>query len=125
LSAGIKLSEHDTWWTSSAFFTKLLDDLQAHYHSDEETGRCLVNLSVVGFLSVDIYDPDFGTRLLRMIYSVAKDTLDGTIKTDPLLNFSGNDLVSYYRTSLEELVALLEVDGRYNGRLRTRSGNDT
>ena len=84
-----------------------------------------MNLSVVGFLSVDIYDPDFGTRLLRMIYSVAKDTLDGTIKTDPLLNFSGNDLVSYYRTSLEELVALLEVDGRYNGRLRTRSGNDT
>jgi len=117
LSAGIKLSEQATWWTSGLFFSQLVEQARAAYPDHEEVQNCLTNLSSVEFFSVEIYDQEFGTLLARMLYTVAKDIKDRAIEVGPVMNLAGTDLRAEYINSLDGLVAMFEVDGRYDKRL--------
>ncbi len=59
------------------------------------------------------YEPEFGRRLARVIYSVAKGIADGVYETnDPIIR-KGHVLYTEYLDALQELVNLFKADGRF------------
>lgn len=113
MSAAIIVSEENVWWTRRWIFEELLQDVQNHFPDDLQACHDLNQLSIVGGLRIDVYDAPYGERLARMIYTGANGILNGTVASGLVRKGYPEESVRVYRGGLEDLVELLESDGRY------------
>ena len=103
-----------SWLTRNWIFEQLLTDVAKHYPDDDEAQQVLGAIAIVGYLVIDNYHHGLGSRLARMLYTVAKGTLEGTVSSDASTALGvKKDLLLEYYLGIKDLVTLIEADGRY------------
>jgi hypothetical protein len=112
MSAGIQIHEDVSWLTRNWIFEQLLEDVSVRFPGNEVSG-VLTAVSIVGFLSLELYQPEPGPQLGWIIYATAKDILAGGFRSGLNDRPVGKVLVLAFEDALAELVEMFEKDGRY------------
>lgn len=114
MASGIRISEGYSWLTRNWIFEQLLTDVSRHYPDNHEASQVFGAVGILGYLVIDNYEHELGPRLARMLYTVAKGILDGTVPSSVLMALGGgNELLAEYHLGIKDLVALIEAEGRY------------
>lgn len=108
MAAGISIGPDCSWLTRRWTFEQLLADVSARYPEQREACEAFAQLSIIGFLDFDVYGPQRGAQLARMIYTTAKEIVAGRFKSSVEPEFS-----LLFEDSLLHLIGLFEEDGRY------------
>ena len=114
MASGLQIGEGQSWLTRNWIFEQLLTDVMAYYPDDEEVREVLDAVGILGYLVVDNYDNGLGPRLARMIYCVAKGILEGSVPSGASAALGvSKQLLTAYQSGIQDLVRLIEADGRY------------
>ncbi|MBL8239728.1 MAG: hypothetical protein JNM66_20050 [Bryobacterales bacterium] len=114
MASGIRIGEEHSWLTRNWIFEQLLTDVSEHYPNENEANDVLNAVGIIGYMVIDNYGHELGSRLARMVYTAAKGILEGTLPSGALTALGAKkDLLPEYHLGLTDLVAHIEADGRY------------